>query len=634
MKKTLTTLASLLIASTSQALPEVTVESIYDLPSSDATVHSFTGTVDGVSYYKSLPNDNLVFKDVSLASKTDIISAAIAHANQETPLSLLMSYPTLPNDQASLDLLVDSGFTPTQTGYDSFIDDYVNTVRFQGVRLSEAMDASFEGSDENFTVLYSDQDAAIYQCDRDTHNPTTEPRDQPTSCSILAYDISTESNAFIDAGYYKDGTMLTAKNSGLFAYTNGQEYQIPALGEYTSNYKIASTTIPFITLDNIAITSTVPENRVYRLNTDGTVSTLTVTELNTGQRATVRMNDELLLVVMEDLNTDEITSGYCTYEIIGTSVNCQSGELTPLPFNITPLSSSPYDYTGFIQYPELTSDNLIVAHYVAKAEGPVTQILYNLNDDSELALSTVRLNKLKSLLGENYVNDVRQFILSILPGIPTETDPNITPELESAFIDEFTAMTAVKAYPQYQLDGNLEDAILEMRPVTFIDYFIGTRFWQAVPGTDTIKTALAKFSIKQDVTISGLVTLPGSEVPSNGIGVVLLGDMGDRLELTTDNNGIFSILNPVSSTYELTFSYPNHVFECANVDLSSGTFGEFEMLAGDVNDDGEISSADQWIFYLRAFYPSTDFDLNNDGVVNNTDRNIISTNRGAVQCNL
>jgi|TARA_B110000211_G_scaffold231050_1_gene291841 hypothetical protein len=110
--------------------------------------------------------------------------------------------------------------------------------------------------------------------------------------------------------------------------------------------------------------------------------------------------------------------------------------------------------------------------------------------------------------------------------------------------------------------------------------------------------------------------------------------MGERLEITTDNNGIFSILNPVSTTYELTFSTDNHVFECANVDLSSGTFGEFEMLAGDVNNDGEISSADQWIFYFRAFYPSTDFDLNNDGVVNNTDRNIISTNRGAVQCDL
>jgi hypothetical protein len=58
------------------------------------------------------------------------------------------------------------------------------------------------------------------------------------------------------------------------------------------------------------------------------------------------------------------------------------------------------------------------------------------------------------------------------------------------------------------------------------------------------------------------------------------------------------------------------------------------MLAGDVNNDGEISSADQWIFYFRAFYPSTDFDLNNDGAVNNADRNIISTNRGAVQCDL
>ena len=69
MKKTLTTLASLLIASTSQALPEVTIESIYDLPSSDATVHSFTGTVDGVSYYKSLPNDNLVTQDVSMCQE-------------------------------------------------------------------------------------------------------------------------------------------------------------------------------------------------------------------------------------------------------------------------------------------------------------------------------------------------------------------------------------------------------------------------------------------------------------------------------------------------------------------------------------------------------------------------------------
>ena len=135
-------------------------------------------------------------------------------------------------------------------------------------------------------------------------------------------------------------------------------------------------------------------------------------------------------------------------------------------------------------------------------------------------------------------------------------------------------------------------------------------------------------------SLEGTVKLPGTVVPEGGIEVTLLGDQGDRHELLSNANSVFSITNPSSDNYEITFSYPNHVFECANVDLSSGTFGEFEMLAGDVNNDGEISSADQWIFYFRAFYPSTDFDLNNDGVVNNTDRNIISTNRGAVQCDL
>jgi hypothetical protein len=107
----------------------------------------------------------------------------------------------------------------------------------------------------------------------------------------------------------------------------------------------------------------------------------------------------------------------------------------------------------------------------------------------------------------------------------------------------------------------------------------------------------------------------------------------DQLNIFSDNRFVENFLS--EDNYQISLQADGYVFPCLSVELSTSTdVGDLVLLAGDLNNDGEINSTDQWRFYFRAFYPSTDFDLNNDGAVNNADRDIIRNNRGAVQCDL
>ncbi|MEQ3692510.1 MAG: hypothetical protein ABNH16_07455 [Thalassolituus sp.] len=140
---------------------------------------------------------------------------------------------------------------------------------------------------------------------------------------------------------------------------------------------------------------------------------------------------------------------------------------------------------------------------------------------------------------------------------------------------------------------------------------------------------------KGTLAITGSVQVEGQNENSPEITGTIKNSTGytDQLNIFSDNRFVENFLS--EDNYQISLQADGYVFPCLSVELSTSTdIGDLVLLAGDLNNDGEINGTDQWRFYFRAFYPSTDFDLNNDGVVNNTDRNIISTNRGAVQCDL
>ena len=135
--------------------------------------------------------------------------------------------------------------------------------------------------------------------------------------------------------------------------------------------------------------------------------------------------------------------------------------------------------------------------------------------------------------------------------------------------------------------------------------------------------------------LTGTVQVEGDNQNSPEITGTIKNSTGytDQLNIFSDNRFVENFLS--EDNYQISLQADGYVFPCLSVELSTSTdIGDLVLLAGDLNNDGEINGTDLWRFYFRAFYPSTDFDLNNDGAVNNTDRNIISTNRGAVQCDL
>lgn len=528
-----------------------------------------------------------------------------------------------------MDFLESNDVELTNEAFQKFADINFAQGRFNGIPLTDSNELSFEGSDENSVVFYSETDSAYYQCDRETYDHTIMPLEQPTSCEISAYDINTDYlDRFVFINY-QDGILLTLKGSNLVAYYQDMEFIIPTLGDI-SQYTIANTTVPTI------IPNAANDNQAYVLMPDGSVATYTL-PASVENFVDIDMNDKYIVSIEVGESNELISTSFCEYSFTGSAITCDTEDSTlqPLPINFTELTSAPEDMSGFIPYVKIGKNSELLAFYIGYKETLVTPILLDLETGISQPLSSIRLAALKTTLGEEYVNSVYEILVEMVTmHLADSQAPNITPELNVAALDDLVAVMSVSAYPAYVESGNIATAVASASNISFQDSYIGAVAESTFISANSIKTSLAKYNLKTDILISGKVTLQGSEVPSNGIEVVLLGDMGDRLEITTDNNGIFSILNPVSSTYELTFSTNNHVFECASENTSNGTFGEFEMLAGDLNNDGEINSTDQWRFYFRAFYPSTDFDVNNDGEVNNTDRDIIRANQGATQCDI
>jgi hypothetical protein len=151
--------------------------------------------------------------------------------------------------------------------------------------------------------------------------------------------------------------------------------------------------------------------------------------------------------------------------------------------------------------------------------------------------------------------------------------------------------------------------------------------------TTSISTIINVISV---ATINGSFTSSDQAILPTAISASLIAEDGTRTALNINEDLTFSQPVGAEGTYNITAAAEGYVFPCAETSVPVGTtdIGALAFLRGDVNGDGEISSADLWRFYFRAFYPSTDFDVNNDDAVNNADRDMIRANQGAVQCDL
>ena len=144
-------------------------------------------------------------------------------------------------------------------------------------------------------------------------------------------------------------------------------------------------------------------------------------------------------------------------------------------------------------------------------------------------------------------------------------------------------------------------------------------------------------TVNPGTVISGQFTSPDSELTPDQFRYAYIDDTsGSRYYIYPDDTGSFSINAGAQGDYILTAKADGYVFPCKEFNASDSLVdtGNLEFLRGDVTGDGAISSADLWRYYFRIFYPSTDFDMNGDGSVDNSDRSIIQNNQGAVQCDL
>jgi hypothetical protein len=577
---------------------------------------------------------------------------------------LLQSYPSAPESEEGIAAYVDA-FSELplddqtyKLNVDKLILDEFDNI---GIPLKEVDFFTFYGASNThqyFIDLTSKSITTLYRCDKELVNPSIRIDEQPEACPILDAGIGYQ---FLSLGVHTvtsdDRVIVSDNETGTH-----KVYSRDLLGN-----NIGFSAEPG---DLAALTEEMPLNAIF-LEESGRSglfsSTLPPKKIYTNQtfsrNATLQFNDTYYAYV-ENPYRGETTLRVCEYEIVSPQTNpftgstedghflCENGINNEEEILRDNLMIRGDVEKGFLPNFALSPDTRIAtAYYASYRTMFATPVIIDIETGEETYLSRDMKSALIDKFSNEFMVAVENAVLEILDDdlkisyqnfsespLPDGLRADIT---EDQYISSITEIMNRFALQPGVYEEFLEtDAISETRIRRNTTVGGEAAVWQGKVfqfiGSSTLQTPFGTFEFESDepLSVEGAVKLPGTVVPEGGIEVTLIGDQGDRHELISDANGVFSITDPTSDNYEITFSYPNHVFECANVDLSSGTFGEFEMLAGDVNDDGEISSADQWIFYLRAFYPSTDFDLNNDGVVNNTDRNIISTNRGAVQCDL
>ncbi len=142
-------------------------------------------------------------------------------------------------------------------------------------------------------------------------------------------------------------------------------------------------------------------------------------------------------------------------------------------------------------------------------------------------------------------------------------------------------------------------------------------------------------------SVSGAIVIPGV-TDLSGVEVVLTID-GRQVTVTTDETGRFEFDGLRDGEFTISLASDNYVQSCQAANVTEGganDLGSIELLAGDINADGNIDIAD--FTFMAARYRSNqgdaDYDakadLNRDGTINIQDLAILGSHFGSTQCNL
>jgi len=141
-------------------------------------------------------------------------------------------------------------------------------------------------------------------------------------------------------------------------------------------------------------------------------------------------------------------------------------------------------------------------------------------------------------------------------------------------------------------------------------------------------------------SVSGVIEIPGV-TDLSGVEVVLTID-GRQVTVTTDESGRFEFDGLRDGEFIISLASENYVQSCQAANVAEGgtvELGSIELLAGDINADGNIDIAD--FTFMAARYRSnqgdadydTKADLNKDGIINIQDLAILGSHFGSTQCN-
>ena len=142
-------------------------------------------------------------------------------------------------------------------------------------------------------------------------------------------------------------------------------------------------------------------------------------------------------------------------------------------------------------------------------------------------------------------------------------------------------------------------------------------------------------------SVSGVIEIPGV-ADLSGVEVVLTID-GRQVTVITDETGRFEFDGLRDGEFTISLASENYVQSCQAANVADGggvNLGSIELLAGDINADGNIDIAD--FTFMAARYRSNqgdaDYDakadLNKDGTINIQDLAILGSHFGSTQCNL
>jgi hypothetical protein len=141
-------------------------------------------------------------------------------------------------------------------------------------------------------------------------------------------------------------------------------------------------------------------------------------------------------------------------------------------------------------------------------------------------------------------------------------------------------------------------------------------------------------------SVSGSIEIPGV-TDLSGVEIVLTID-GRQVIVITDETGHFEFDGLRDGEFTISLASDNYVQSCQVANVTEGgavDLGSIELLAGDINADGNIDIAD--FTFMAARYRSNqgdaDYDaksdLNHDGTINIQDLAILGSHFGSTQCN-